>query len=177
MSNKVYIATSIDGYIADRNGGLDWLQMIPNPNNHDMGFSDFMNSIDALIMGKNTYEMVRSFGIEWPYSKKVFVLSNSLKEIPLELSEKVSIVRGELNEILKELNQQGFNDFYIDGGSVIQSFMKEDLIDELIVSTIPVLLGGGIPLFGKTPQQIEFEFVENKVLLGQISQNHYKRKR
>ncbi|KXX71775.1 dihydrofolate reductase family protein [Flammeovirga sp. SJP92] len=177
MNNKVYIATSIDGFIADKNEGLDWLQTVPNPKNDDMGFADFMKSIDALIMGRKTYEMVKSFGGEWPYSKPVFVLSNSIQEVPDHLSEKVSIINGPLNEVLEKLYAQNYLDLYIDGGSVIQSFLKQDLIDDLIISTIPVILGGGSPLFGETDKLLEFEFVSSKLLLGQIVQTHYSRKK
>ncbi|MBD0403328.1 dihydrofolate reductase family protein [Flammeovirga sp. EKP202] len=177
MNNKVYIATSIDGFIADKNEGLDWLQTVPNPNNDDMGFSSFMDSIDALVMGRNTYEMVKSFGGEWPYSKPVFVLSTSIKEIPEHLNERVYIINGTLNEVLEKLYAQNYLNLYIDGGSVIQSFLKEDLIDDLIISTIPVVLGGGFPLFGETDKLLEFELVSSKVLLGQIVQTHYSRKK
>ncbi|WP_044204111.1 dihydrofolate reductase family protein [Flammeovirga sp. OC4] len=177
MNNKVYIATSIDGFIADKNEGLDWLQTVPNPNNDDMGFSSFMDSIDALVMGRNTYEIVKGFGGEWPYSKPVFVLSTSIKEIPEHLTNKVFIINGTLNEVLEQLYAQNYLNLYIDGGSVIQSFLKEDLIDDLIISTIPVVLGGGFPLFGETDKLLEFEFVSSKVHLGQIVQTHYSRKR
>ena len=82
MTNIVYIATSLDGYIADKEGGLDWLNCVPNPHQDDMGFVDFMNSIDALVMGRNTFETVCGFDMPWPYNKPVFVLSNTLKSIP-----------------------------------------------------------------------------------------------
>ena len=81
MANYVYIATSLDGFIADKDGGLDWLMEIPNPDKSDYGFAEFMNTVDALLMGRKTFEIVVSFG-QWPYTKPVFVLSNSLKEIP-----------------------------------------------------------------------------------------------
>ena len=82
MSNTVFIATSLDGYIADKDGGLDWLQSIPNPENLDMGYVDLIGRIDALVMGRKTFEKVCSFDCDWPYSKPVFVLSNSMKSIP-----------------------------------------------------------------------------------------------
>ena len=82
MSNIVFIATSLDGYIADKDGGLDWLQSIPNPENLDMGWGDLIDRIDALVMGRKTFEKVCSFDCDWPYSKPVFVLSNSMKSKP-----------------------------------------------------------------------------------------------
>lgn len=171
--NIVYIATSLDGYISDKNGGIDWLNSIPNPDNIDMGFSDFMNSIDALVMGRNTFEMVCSFDIEWPYSKPVFILSNSLKSIPEKFQNHAELVKGELKEIVKSLNKRGFNKLYIDGGKTVQSFLKEDLIDEMIITTIPVLLGGGSPLFGELDSPMQFGHVKTEVFLNAIVQNTY----
>ena len=80
--NSVFIATSIDGYISDKNNGIEWLHSIPNPNNDDMGYIEFTNNIDALIMGRTTFEIVCGFDVDWPYDKPVFVLSRTLSEIP-----------------------------------------------------------------------------------------------
>lgn len=82
MSNKVYIATSLDGYIADVNGGVDWLNIVPMNEEVKYAFSSFVDSIDALVMGKNTFETVKNFGGEWPYNKKVFVVSQFMNSIP-----------------------------------------------------------------------------------------------
>ena len=89
MSNIVFIATSLDGYIADKEGGLDWLHSVPNPDNHDMGFSAIMERVDALVMGRNTLDVVLGFGGEWPYSKPVFVLSNTMDKVPEGYEDKV----------------------------------------------------------------------------------------
>ena len=82
MSNKVYIATSLDGYIADENGGIEWLSVAPMTEESQSAFTHFMESIDALVMGRNTFDTVKGFGGEWPYSKKVFVVSSSMSSIP-----------------------------------------------------------------------------------------------
>lgn len=173
-SNKIFIATSIDGYIADKNGGLDWLHSVPNPNNDDMGFIDFMNSVDALIMGRTTFETVLAFDVDWPYTKPVFVLSNRLKEIPETHQEKAFLVNGNLKQVLHQVHNQGFHNLYVDGGTTISNFLKEDLIDEMIISTIPVLLGGGAQLFSDLPKQINFKLVATKTYLNEIVQRHYK---
>lgn len=173
----MYIATSIDGYIADRNGGLDWLHAIPNPDMEDMGFTPFMESIDALVMGRVTFETVCSFDVDWPYTKPVFVLSNTLTEIPQSHYDKAFLIQGSLKEIIDEIHQKGYHHLYIDGGSTVQQFLKEDLIDELIITTIPILLGGGSTLFSSTPSELNFELVESHIYLGQLVQNHYRRKR
>lgn len=175
--NKVFIATSLDGYIADRDGGLDWLQSIPNPNNDNMGYVEFTNGIDALVMGRTTFETVIGFDVPWPYNKPVFVLSNKLKEIPDSHKNKAFLVKGTLIEILDQIHQKGFNRLYIDGGTTISNFLKEDLIDELVITTIPVLLGDGSSLFGKLPNQLKFELIGTKTYLNHITQNHYKRKK
>lgn len=177
MANIVYIATSLDGYIADKNGGLDWLHAIPNPDNDDFGFGAFMNRIDAIIMGRNTFETVCSFGGEWPYIKPVFVLSNSLSSIPEKYREKAELVSGDLSTIEKNLHQQGYKDLYIDGGATIQSFLKEDRIDEMIITSIPTLLGGGTSLFQDLAEQLDFEFVSSEVLLNALVKSHYRRKK
>jgi len=177
MSNIVYIATSIDGYIADRHGGLDWLETVPNPENADFGWSEFMNRIDAIVMGRNTFETVCGFACDWPYSKPVFVLSRSLQSVPNEYKDKAQLVKGALAEVLHEVHQAGHSQLYIDGGLTVHTFLKEDLIDEMIITTIPVLLGGGIALFRELPKTMEFAHVKTEVFLDAIVQSHYKRKR
>src|SRR5258705_13343598 len=102
MSNIVYIATSIDGFIAREDESIDWLMDLPNPDKSDYGFSDFMKRIDGIILGRKTYETVLTFG-QWPYTKPVFVLSNSLKELPGKFSEKGQLVKGELKKIIASL--------------------------------------------------------------------------
>ncbi len=174
--NLVYIAQSIDGFIADKNGGLDWLQTVPNPDNSDMGYYNFIKQIDAIIMGRNTFETVCGFDCEWPYTLPVFVLSNSLKSIPDSHKDKAELVNGSLKDIKRNLNNNGFNRIYIDGGKTVQNFLKEDLVDDLIITTIPVILGGGYPLFAELPKTIEFELIKSELFLNQIVQNHYRRK-
>lgn len=175
--NVVFIATSIDGYIADSNGGISYLEMIPNPTQIDMGYTKLMDRVDALVMGRNTYEMVLSFGIDWPYTKPVYVLSNSLTEVPLNLKGKVELVKGSLQEVLEIIHAKGHHSLYIDGGNTIQQFLSEDLIDEMILTTIPILLGGGVPLFANLPNPLDFELKESEVFLAEVVQRVYKRKR
>lgn len=174
--NIVFIACSIDGYIADVNGGIDWLNSIPNPENHDMGYNSLMSEVDAIVMGRVTFETVCSFDCEWPYNTHVFVLSNSLDEIPSTHADKASLLFGDIDGIIERIQEQGFNTLYIDGGSTIQNFLKNDLIHELRISTIPVLLGNGIPLFDILPKPLNFNHIKTEVFLGQIVQTHYKRK-
>lgn len=173
----VFIARSLDGFIADRNGGLDWLNSAPNPDHLDLGYEKFIKNVDALLMGRSTFDMVSSFDMEWPYKIPVFVLSSTMESLPEELNDKVAILNGPLLEILEEIHQKGFTTLYIDGGVTVQNFLKEDLIDELIITTIPIMLGGGTPLFGELPSELEFEHVKSQVYLDALVQDHYRRKR
>ncbi|MCS5491128.1 dihydrofolate reductase family protein [Algoriphagus limi] len=175
--NKVYIGTSLDGFIADKEGGLDWLDSIPNTDQIDMGYGAFMAQVDALVMGRNTFDTVCGFDIDWPYDKPVFVLSHTLKQVPESLQDKVQIVCGSLQEVLEEIRRQGYRRLYIDGGKTIQSFLREDLIDEMTITTIPILLGSGIPLFGELEKPLLFECLSSQIFLGKIVQSHYVRKR
>lgn len=176
MGNTVYIGVSIDGFIADRDGGLDWLQSVPNPNNDNFGFTDFIESIDALVMGRKTFETVAGFGGEWPYSKRVFVLSNTLLSLPAGYEDRAEIITGIPSQIIKKLNSRGYKNLYIDGGKTIQSFLSKDLIDEMIITRIPILLGGGTPLFGTLPGHIMFDHVSTRILLSELVSTHYKRR-
>ncbi|MGE3609566.1 MAG: dihydrofolate reductase family protein [Bacteriovoracaceae bacterium] len=177
MANKVFIATSVDGFIADKDGSVDWLNENPSPSGSDGGFTNFMETVDALIMGRNTFQTVLGLGIDWPYSKKVFVLSNSLKEIDKSLKDKVEIVSGDIKKIVQNLNDRGFKNLYIDGGQTIQSFLKENLIDELIITRVPIILGGGVPLFGELPHKIRLEHCGTKTLDNGMVQSHFKTKK
>ena len=175
--NTVFIARSLDGYIADRNGGLDWLSATPNPENLDLGYEKFIKNVDALVMGRITFETVCAFDCEWPYHIPVFVISKTLAAVPEEYKDKAEIVKGPVSEIVELIHQKGFTRLYIDGGATVQSFLKEDLIDELIITTIPVLLGGGTPLFTELPEEMEFEHLESTVYLNALVQDCYRRKR
>lgn len=175
MKNKVFIATSIDGYIAGKDGGIEWLHSILNPEGDDMGYNEFMSGIDAIVMGRKTFEIVQGFDMDWPYQVPVFVLSNSLKEAPEDLIGKVNLVKGDLKDILKIIHGKGFQNLYIDGGKTIQSFLREDLIDEMTITTIPILLGEGIPLFSNLPKTLMFKCVSSKVFLDAVPQSFFVR--
>ncbi|MFC2122230.1 dihydrofolate reductase family protein [Bacteroidota bacterium] len=176
MTNYVYIATSLDGFIATIDGGVDWLNAIPNPEQSDYRFANFMIGIDAIIMGRNTFEQVITFGT-WPYDKPVFVLSTTLTEIPNGYESKVEIVSGDLNELINRLHEKGYSNLYVDGGKTIQNFLKEDLIDAMIITKVPILLGDGIPLFGKLTQSLKFEHIKTEVINYSLVMSYYTRDR
>ncbi len=176
MANYVYIAASLDGFIATPDGGIEWLEEAPNPEGGDFGFSVFLARVDGLVMGRVTFEKVLGFD-DWPYSIPVFVMSDSLREVPSGLEGKVRIVSGSPGEVCARLGDQGFENLYVDGGRVIQSFLNEDLIDELIVTRFPKLLGKGIPLFGELGESLDFAHVETEVLGDCLVKSRYRRKR
>jgi len=173
VKNIVYIAQSLDGYIAGPVGEIDWLEDIDNPNESDLGFSAFMNTIDALVMGRNTFEKVASFDF-WPYEKPVYVVSKKLSTIPDRFAGKAFLIKDKPKEIISTLNTKSLCNLYIDGGLLIQSFLIENLIDEIIVSTLPVILGGGIPLFSTLSNKIKLKLESSEVLINQLVQTHYR---
>lgn len=174
MKNIIYIATSIDGFIARKDGNIDWLMEIPNPEGSDFGFNDFIKDIDAIVMGRNTFEFVEKFD-KWPYTKPVFVLSSSLKTLNKRLQDKVEIINSDPVSVVKYLHSKKFFNIYIDGGSTIYRFLQQNLIDEMIITRIPILLGDGIPLFSVLKEEKRFSHIKTEVLNNSLVKTHYKR--
>lgn len=146
---SVFIATSIDGYIAKKNNDINWLTQFSPPTaeneDKDCGFSKFFSSIDALVMGRNSYDVVSHFD-PWPYEgKRVIVLSSTLTSV----CKQAELFNGEITQLIKELHSDGIKHIYVDGGATISQFLNMGLVDQLIISIIPVVLGSGIPLFSK----------------------------
>ncbi|MEQ9451272.1 MAG: dihydrofolate reductase family protein [Pseudomonadales bacterium] len=175
MANIVYIATSIDGYISAPDGSLDWLDCVPNPDDDDLGFYSFIERVDAIVMGRITFETVVGFGLGWHYPVPGIILSTSLDAVPEGCEGKVQLARGSADDIVQLAHTQGYTNLYIDGGNTIQRFLQADLIDEMIITEIPILLGGGDRLFGHLDQQMRFHLVETETLLGQLVKRHYRR--
>ena len=161
---SVFIATSLDGFIARADGGLDWLDAANEtvPDGEDCGYRAFMASVDVLIMGRKTYEQVLSFG-QWPYGDKpVIVLSRQNLEIPDGLTETVSCSSESPKALCQRLSQAGAKRLYIDGGATIQGFLAEGLINDITMTIIPVILGSGKSLFGPLDQDIALRHVATK---------------
>lgn len=160
---SVYIATSLDGFIARSNGDIDWLEIADElvPEGEDLGYADFMQSVDVLVMGRNSYEKVLTFG-EWPYEKPVIVLSSQPIMFPKEIPETVTHSSASPAELCAQLALDGVSHVYIDGGKTIQRFLNAGLVDEMIITKIPVILGDGIPLFGPTPTDIRLKMIDVK---------------
>jgi len=159
----VFIAASVDGYIARPDGRIDWLERMNTrlPAGEDCGYASFMSDIDALVMGRRTFEQVLAFDA-WPYDKPVTVLSRRGVAVPAALQGRVTVSAEAPLALLERLGTQGVRRVYLDGGLAVQGFLREGLVDELTLTTIPVLLGGGRPLFGALPHDIELELIESR---------------
>ena len=147
---SVYIATSLDGFIARPDGDIDWLHRpaYAASDGGDLGYGDFIKSVDILVMGRKSFEKVLSFS-EWPYEKTpVVVLSSQNLAIPGHLQGKVRVENLAPKKLVAQLECEGAKHLYIDGGTTIQTFIKAGLIDEITITRIPIILGSGIPLFG-----------------------------
>lgn len=180
--NSVFIACSLDGFIATKGGDISFLETVPNPDGEDAGYKEFFTRIDALVMGRRTFETVASFP-EWPYDKPAFIISRAGSSVEKKYAEnlkigKVELVDGNtsLKSIVKSLNDRGFMRLYIDGGQLIQSFLDDDLVDEMIITRIPVILGEGIPLFSNSGFR-KFHHVDTRIFLNELVQSKYVRSR
>ena len=174
-SAHVYIGTSLDGFIARKDGDIGWLVSFGDADAIE-AYNEFIATIDVIVIGRGTYETVLGFP-SWPYDKPVVVLSRTIKEVPESLSEKVTISSLEPFQLLRHLSDQGFKAAYIDGGKVIQSFLAADLIDSLIIANVPVLIGSGLSLFGSLDHDITFEHVRTSTYSNGLVRSYYKRTR
>ena len=169
MTISVFIGTSVDGFIARPNDDLDFL---PEGGGEPHGYVEFMATVDALVIGRRTFEKVLTFG-KWPYGeKRVVVLSRS----PLDLAVVDGVVEqmsGTPAEIVERLAATGANNLYIDGGITIQRFLREGLIERLIITRVPVLIGEGIPLFGSLVKDIRLHHVATRQYPSGLVQSEY----
>lgn len=160
-TGHVFIATSLDGFVARQTDNaearLDWL-MKQDTVGEDHGYDDFIESVDGLVMGRGSFETLLGFE-GWPYSKPVIVASKTLtqSDIPSELAGKVELSDLPPSEILDMLDKRGWQRAYIDGGKLVQSFIRLGLIQDITLTRIPILIGSGIPLFGELDNDIDLE--------------------
>jgi dihydrofolate reductase len=173
MKAIVYIGTSLDGFIARKDDDIEWLVKFQNEEVHH-SYTEFIKGIDIIVIGRGTYEKVLTFP-SWPYEKKVFVLSTTVKQVPDTLKEKVTICSMKPKDLLSYLSAKGFTNVYIDGGNVIQSFLKEGCIDEIIITRVPVLIGSGIPWFGYLDNDLPFRHIQTNVYSNGLVKSRYER--
>jgi dihydrofolate reductase len=149
----------VDGFIARANGDLDWL---PADGGEPHGYEEFIASVDALVLGRKSYEKVLTFDT-WPYGdKRVVVLSSRPVDLSAARGAAVEQMAGTPAEIVAQLAASGARHLYIDGGITIQRFLRAGLVDRLVITRVPVLIGDGIPLFGALPRDIRLRHVATR---------------
>jgi dihydrofolate reductase len=159
MKASVFIGTSLDGFIARSNGEFDFL---PADGGEAHGYNEFIASVDAIVMGRNTFETVLPMK-PWPYGKKrVVVLSTKRLDFSAVVGGNVEQMSGDPAEIISKLAATGATHLYIDGGITIQRFLRAGLIQRLIITRVPVLIGTGIPLFGSIEKDIRLRHISTK---------------
>ncbi len=159
----VFIATSLDGFIARPDGGLDWLAAFRGDG--DNGYGAFIAGMDAVVMGRGTFDAVLGFG-EWPFTLPVIVMSRTLTpaELPAALKDKVEILPDTPEELAQRLGARGWRRVYVDGGQLVQAFLRSGLVADMAIFRMPVLLGEGRPLFGPVARDIRLETLAAAVL-------------
>jgi dihydrofolate reductase len=174
ITGHIFIATSLDGYVARRDGQLDWL-MKQKTEGEDHGFETFMASVDGLIIGRGSFETVLAFP-EWPYQKPVVVMSQTLTQdhIPENLRQQVRLSRLSPEALMRDLAQSGWKRAYVDGGKIVQSFLSAGLISDILLTRVPILIGDGLPLFGVLDGDIDLQHVATKSFPSGLVSSEYK---
>jgi len=169
MKASVFIATSLDGFIARENGDLDWLPATPE----DHGYDAFMATVDTIVMGRGTFEKVLSFG-DWAFGETpVVVLASQPEALPSLPTPTVSVLSGTPHDIVAALAARGAKSLYIDGGVTIQRFLAAGLIQRVIITRVPVLLGRGLPLFGTLDHDVALRHVSSRAYDSGLVQSEY----
>lgn len=163
-------------FIARKNGQIDWLERLNStlPPGEDCGYQAFFDTIDVLVMGRKTFETVLSFP-SWPYGeKRVVVLSSQLNNLPSHLPKSVSVTAGSPSRIVEALSSEGAQHIYLDGGQTIHAFLAENLVNEMTITTVPILLGEGIPLFAVRQNDISLSHVSTRAYINGFVQGQYR---
>ena len=152
----LYIATTLDGKIARKDGSLDWLFALANPNQIDHGYADFLKGIGTTIMGKNTYNEILGFGVEWPYTGMDSYIATTHKEFQVKTPE-TNVISSNITDLINKLKGQSRKDIWlIGGGQLITYFLNNDLLDRMILTMIPTIIGEGISLFPGNPKETKW---------------------
>jgi dihydrofolate reductase len=168
MRASVFVGTSLDGFLARPNGELDFLDA---GGSEPHGYEEFMASVDAIVIGRNTFDVVLGFS-SWPYRKPVFVLSTRTLP-PVPAGAQVEQLSGEPRDIVRRLEARGLGHIYVDGGITVQRFLEAGLIQRLIITRVPVLIGTGIPLFGPLGRDVTVRHVATRDFRGGLVQSEY----
>jgi len=170
MIASVFVGASVDGFIARPSGELDWLPADPEPH----GYDEFIASVDTIVIGRKTFETVMGFE-SWPYAKRVVVLSSQALDLSVARARggAVEQMGGSPADIVSQLEASGAEHLYIDGGITIQRFLRAGLIQRLVVTRVPLLIGQGIPLFGSLPGDIPLQHVATRTYPSGLVQSEY----
>lgn len=170
MTISVFVGTSLDGFIARPNGAFDFL---PEGGGEPHGYNEFFASVDALVIGRKTFETVLAFAT-WPYGdKRVVVLSHRPVDLSAARGGVVEQMSGPPAEIVSQLVARGLHHLYVDGGITIQEFLRAGLIQRLIITRVPVLIGEGVPLFGNVPHDVRLRHVATRQYPSGLVQSEY----
>lgn len=152
---------SLDGYIATPDGGIEWLNEIPNPNKEDYGYNALLNSVDTVLMGGRTYHEIIGFGVPWPYKyKQSYVISRNNTNVTPD--EKVEFITEDIYQKIAALKEANGKDIWlVGGGELTTTLLNRDLIDEMQIAIVPTLLGEGLPLFPNKPKTSKWRLVES----------------
>ena len=168
MQCSVYIDTSLDGFIARKNDALDWLSIVSRPK-EDYGYKRFADSVDTMILGRKTYDVVLGFGA-WPYAGKRSIVMTHETRVSRHGEE---FFAGSPAELVERLRREGSKRAYVDGGAVIQQFLAADLVDDMTLSIIPILLGEGVPLFGAIGRDVHLRLAASRSFESGLVQLEY----
>jgi dihydrofolate reductase len=170
VNASVFVGASVDGFIARPDGGLDWLPT----DGEAHGYEEFIASVDTIVIGRYTFETVLGFGGPWPYGeKRVVVLSSRPVALSAVRGGIVEQMGGPPEEIAAKLAASGARHLYVDGGDTIQRFLRAGLVDRLVVTRVPVLIGQGIPLFGSLPRDVRLRHVATRTFPSGLVQSEY----
>jgi dihydrofolate reductase len=170
MTVSIFIGTSVDGFIARPNGGLDFL---PPGGGEPHGYDEFMASVDAIVIGCKTFETVLTFA-DWPYGdKRVVVLSSRPVDLSAARGGVVEQMAGSPADIVSKLAASGCHNLYVDGGFTIQGFLRAGLIQRIIITRVPVLIGDGIPLFSTLQRDIQLRHVATQCYPSGLVKTEY----
>ena len=171
MTITVFVGVSVDGFLARKDGKLDFL---PEGGGEPHGYDEFIKTVDAVVIGRNTFEVVLGFG-GWFYGKKrVVVLSSKPVDLSVVQGGVVEQMRGEPAEIVAKLEATGAKHLYVDGGITVQRFLRAGLVSRLVVTRVPVLIGEGIPLFGSLPRDVGLEHVATQSYKSGLVKSEYR---
>ena len=153
---------SLDGYIATPDGGIEWLNEIPNPTNEDHGYNALLESVDTVLMGGRTYHEIIGFGVPWPYKdKQTYVIAHNDTNVTPD--EKVEFITEDIYRRISALKEAEGKDIWLVGGGVLTTMLlNHDLIDEMQIAIVPTILGEGLPLFPDKPKTSKWTLIENK---------------